>query len=288
MIEIILALTAAFLWSSVSIIDKHVLDDELKDPIISTVIYCTSMFLIFFITAILFGRVVFGIGSIIGMAVGVIYGLAIAMYYRALKLEEVSRVVPLIMTTPLFVLLIATILFGEIFTSQKYVGLILLIVGCILLSIKKGRMRVGALCTAIVTALLFSFRNIFLKFSLLEIDVFSTLFWMAVGGLIISLVLFAFHHPHIRTKTKIRGIEHLALAGVLSAIAFFLFTFATVLGYISVVTAIASIQVLFVFIIAALFSRFKPGFIHEEMRETTLEMKMIAIIFIMTGLIIIS
>jgi uncharacterized membrane protein len=157
-----------------------------------------------------------------------------------------------------------------------------------MISLKKGRRVNLAFWIAIATAILFSFRNIFLKLSLLEINLLSTLFWISIGGLMVSIILFAIHHPHIRSKAKIHGIEHLILAGIISAMAFFFFTISTFEGYVSLITAITSTQVLFVFIIAILLSKFKPKIIHEETRKSVIEMKILAIAIIISGVAIIS
>lgn len=285
MIEI-LAIIAAFLWSFVNIIDKHVLSEELKDPITSTAIYCISIFVLFSIVAFIFGEIKFGFESIISIIAGFVYGLAIIFYYKAFKTEEVSRVVPLTMTTPLFVLLFSTFIFGEVFTPLRYAGLFLLIIGCILISIKKSKTKTNlstAFGIAILAALLFALRNILLKFSA-KISILSMLFWIAIGGLLFSIVLFAFHHPHIKSKVKIKGIEHLMLAATISAVAFFIFTIAVANSYVSIVTALASTQVLFVFVIATLLSKFKPKIIREELKGTTIEIKILATIIILLGL----
>jgi len=57
-------------------------------------------------------------------------------YFKAIKIEEISRVVPLLSFSPLFVLIFDAIFLGEVFTSLQYLEIFSLVVGVFLISVK--------------------------------------------------------------------------------------------------------------------------------------------------------
>jgi drug/metabolite transporter (DMT)-like permease len=288
---ILLTLFAAFVWAIADIICKHVVSDELKDPVLSAVIGGMVIFIIFGAVYFLFGNSGIPSSNIIIIAIfsGVFYSIAILLFYKTLMHEEVSRVIPMTKTEPLFVLLLATIFLGEVFTPLKYIGIFLLVSGAILISFKKlGQFKIrGALWMALITAMAYATRTVLFKYANTFAETTSLLLWVAIGGLSASLVLFAFHHPRILKKFK-RGIEHLVLVGCLTAAGFLIFVMAMSQAPVSLVSSLVCVQLLFVFIIASMFTKIKPEIVREELKESTIILKIIAIVIIIAGAVLIS
>lgn len=117
----IFTLGAALLWATANIIDKHVVSDELKDPVLCTVTFGITMFILFGIFTLVMKPSISLQTAIIIFSVlaGMVMSFGVIFYFKALAKEEVSRVIPMLALTPLVVLLFATFLFDEKFSFVK-------------------------------------------------------------------------------------------------------------------------------------------------------------------------
>ena len=278
----VFALIAAFLWSLVNLIDKHVIDKELKDPILCSTVYSFMVFIIFFFSSLAFGLPSFSWQAFLA---GLLFSLAIYCYYKALTSGEVSRVIPLTYLNVLLVLGIAVVFLGEPLTLLDILGIFLLVAGAGMITMKKDRAGKVSLLAALSAAVLFGLRNILVKVSFLSF--FSGLFSLSLGTLSFGLVSLLLHHPHLRRKMK-RGIEHLLLSSGLSALGFFSFVYSVFIGMVSLATALVSVQSLFVFMLAVFLSKTHPKILKEELRGSMLEIKLISILLILSGIFLIS
>ncbi|MEM7822902.1 MAG: EamA family transporter [Candidatus Aenigmatarchaeota archaeon] len=281
-----LSLLAAFLWSIVNIIDKHVIDRELKDPILCSISYTSAVFFVFLFSSLLLSKVDFGIESPISFAAGVIFGFAVYFYFKALRYGEISRVIPLSMLGVLFVVMFALIFFGESLNLLNYIGIASLLLGAILISYKKDRAGKKFVLFGLISAMLFALRDILTKWGMAASPL-SVLFWIALGTLFYSLFMIAIHHPHLRKK-MVSGVEHIFIVSFISAIALLVFVFAMSIGPLSLVRVAATSQGLFVFILALFLSKTHPHIIKEEMRASIIERKLIAILLIILGIALIA
>jgi transporter family protein len=289
MMWLFLALVASIIYSTVAIIDKHAVSDELKDPVFGSVVSSFTLFVILMVSSLALAPLVFSLEvAVPAFLTGVFYVFAIIAAYSSFKRTEISRSIPVMMTSPIFVLVIAAMFLGEVFSPVKYGGMALIVLGAILISIKKdGRKKSGLMAgfaIALVASLMFAFRNIFLKVSATQVSIWSSLFWMGLGGFLVGVVLFAFHHPHIRKKAK-RGAEHMIISNFLASAAFVFLTLAMETGFASLVSSVLVLNVLWVFIIATALSRTHTHIIREEMRHSTLLLKGISIVLIIVGMI---
>jgi len=288
MLWIFLSILAALLWTIVNIIDKYIIS-EVRDPILATVISGISTFLLFEIASLSFGDIFLNYYTVlISILAGVVYNLAVWLYYSAMNKEEVSRIIPIISTTPIFVLIFGFIFLGEKFALTTYLGVILIVVGAVLISIKKTyKIEFStAFLIAISAAIFFSLRNVLIKFATLQASIWSIFFWVGVGGGITSVFLFSLHRPHIRKKDKSK-IKYLLLVGGLTAIGFFVFTLAVSVGPVSLVSALVETQPLFVFLSATILSVFYPKILKEKITKIIILQKMVAITMIIIGCILI-
>lgn len=287
---IILAILAALVWTAVNIIDKFIITKELRDPILATVISGISTFVLFGVVALLFGNILLPLSTIvIAIIAGAAFNIAILLYYFAMSKEEVSRFIPVLSAVPLFVLFFSFIFLGERFPALTYLGILLLVAGAILISLKKITRRIGinvAFLIAISAALFYALRNIALKFATVQASIWPIFFWVGVGGGIVSLFLFAMHHPHIRRKARL-GVKHLLFVGSLTAIALFIFTIAISIGPVSLVSALLEVQPLFVFLAAAALSVFYPKFLKEKITKSIIMQKALAMVLIIVGAVLI-
>jgi len=135
----LLALMAAFLWGLAPIFDKLAISDSNISPFIANVIRSIGalttltiivlLFRDFNITAFDARRVVYLLisGSIAG-------GLAMIIYFMALRQIGASRTIPLTSVYPLFAVTFSALLLGESVSMRVLVGAILIVLGIVLVS----------------------------------------------------------------------------------------------------------------------------------------------------------
>lgn len=135
----LLALMAAFLWGLAPIFDKLAISDSNISPFIANVIRSIGALTMLTIIVLLFRdfnisafdarRVVYLLisGSIAG-------GLAMIIYFMALRQIGASRTIPLTSVYPLFAVMFSALLLGESVSMRVLAGAILIVLGIVLVS----------------------------------------------------------------------------------------------------------------------------------------------------------
>ena len=119
-----------------------------------------------------------------------------------------------------------------------------------------------------------------------QVEIWPVLFWFAIGGIVVPIFLFIFHHPHLRKHAK-KGVKHITINALISALALFAFIRAISLGPVSLVVALVSTKPLLVFIGATLLSYYRPKFISERHTGKVLVQRILATMMIVVGGILI-
>jgi len=286
---IFLVLGVALINGFVNILDKHVVSSEVRDPVFCTTFWTIVNFVLMLIVFLIAGqKFVFNTSAIYAIIAGAVAAIAVIFYYKALKSEEVSRVLPMLAIVPLFVLLISTIFLGESFGWIKYLAIFFLVAGAFLISVKNFKhFKISkVLGIVLLSALFFSLRTPITRVATFGLNFWQTSFYTSVGLLIVGLILWIFHHPTMKSRAKIKGLEYLFLANAIGVGAILLGVWALTLAQASLVSALNSVQDLFVFILAIFFA--KEGFIKEHLSKKTIVFKIIAIALIIAGSILIG
>ena len=286
MLWIVFTLIAILLWTVDNIMDKFILDHEVRDPILVTTVFCFTTYLLFIMFAALSGPIALPIKMLmIALASGLVYSVALGLYYYAMSGEEVSRFIPILSIDPLIIAVAAFFLFRERLALLSYLGIILIIAGAILIAHKQYGNKAKArkfFIIAFGAMILFSLRNILFKYMTESAEFWPTMFWFAVGGLIVPVVLLILHHPHIRQKAE-KGIAHLLLVALFSAVGLIFFLKAISLGSVSLSSALVAGKPMLVFLVATFLSFFYPKIIVEAHSKKVLIKKAIAIGLIVLG-----
>lgn len=230
-----------------------------------------------------------------GIFIGMLYSLSFLIEFKGLRNTDVSKYVPLQSLSPVFVLFYATFFFNEILHPQNYLGIILIIMGVSITSLKRGHNSKkrgleldGKMLIPVLAALLFAIKNIFTKYVSFDISIFSVMPWIGLGTAIASLYIFLFHHPHLRTSLQRKGFEHFfwtALCAVLGAITF---TIAINSGPVSLVSFLDKIQIVFLFALAMILDWLRPKFLREKFSRQIFLKKLISVIFVLIGSFLLS
>jgi len=290
---IIFSILAAFIWSIVNTVDKYVLTKWVRKPIIPVMIMGVIGLIVALIIFLINGYSYLSAGHIgLGLLAGIFYIIANIFYFKAAKIEEISRVAPLFHLAPLFLVILAAVFLGEIFTPLKYLGIFLLVIGAILISSRDLKIKLGkAFWLMIMSTLFFSFDLIITKYLLDFADFWTIFAYIRIGAGIGLIPIFYLYFNELKSLVaehggKVVGVisanETLNVFGALSA------TIAASLGFITLVEALASLQSLFLLIITVTLSIFYPKILKEEIKKFTVLLKFIAIVLMFIGVILIS
>lgn len=283
---IFFTLIAVGLWAAINIQDKHVLSHELRDPVLVTTVFCLTMYIFFIVVSSFNSGIMMPMGFIfIAIIAGIIYSVSLWGYYYSLYKEEVSKIVPVFAIEPFFIALLSFFIFSERLTILNYLGILIIVAGAILISHENSRKRIkkkSIVIVAVGVTILWTIRNLIFEHLTSQIELWPVLFWFGVGGIIIPVFLLIFHHPHLRKQAK-RGVRHIILNALISALALFAFIKAISLGPVSLVVALLSTKPLIVFIGATLLSYYRPRFMCEKHSGKVLVQRVLATILIVVG-----
>lgn len=290
---ILFSILAALTWAIVNTIDKYVLTKWVKKPIVPVMILGIIGLLASFLVFVFHGFSELSFPNIIlSFVAGIFYILAIIFYFKAVKIEEISRVVPLFYLTPLFVLILATIFLGEIFTPMKYLGIFLLVIGAILISSKNFiKLSFGkAFWFMVLASLTLSINAVVTKHLLNFADFWTIFSYTRIGTIFVLIPIFYFSFPDLVAVAKEHGkkaIGVMSLAEILNIFGILLITIATAIGYVTLVNALSSVQPFFILFFAVILSIFYPKILKEEIGKSIVLLKLFAIILMFIGVILI-
>jgi len=292
MIWITFTLIAVLLWSIINITDKIVINKWTSEPLVPvTVGVILGLFSSF---AIFFAR---GYGqlppSLIMLAIlsGGFYLLMGYFYYKAVCVEEISRIIPLFYLSNILIVIFAAIYFGEVLSPIKYLAMSSIFAGAILISVKElksPRLDKGTLFM-IVAAVSAAISVLLNKFILNQTDFWTVFSLNRLGGFLFLLPIIYLNRKTISqslAKTKKVAFGIFTLTGAVNLVAVVLFTIAMSIGLVTIVTGLTAIQPMVVLIFTVILTSLIPGVIKEEINHKILIRKSIAIVLIIFGAIL--
>lgn len=295
MIELwlLFGLFAALSWALTNTIDKYVLSKLVKNPIapiiVSSVIGVILSISIYFVKG--FDSLSY-IHISLALLNGAIYLILTFFYFKALQIEEMSRIVPLFYVSPLFILIFAFLLLEEILKPINYFGVLLLIIGAVLINYKKGiNIKFGkAFWFMMISSLALSLSEIIRKYLLDYAEFWTILSYGFIGTFITLGVMIIFKREFIKelAHCNFKTLLTISTSSVTNLTGIFLLTVGLSLGSVTLVNAVASLQPLFVLLIAIILSIFIPKIIKEEISRGTIIFKLISIILMIIGVMMVS
>ncbi|MDH5438682.1 MAG: EamA family transporter [Candidatus Bathyarchaeota archaeon] len=287
----IFAFMATVLWAVGVVIDKHILTKHMQDPFSYQLLFTITeapILLLILLTPISSALP----WSLLGIVGGLGIYLGLILYFKAMRIEEASRVISLWYISPIFVLLLAYVFLEEILSLPSYSGVMFLVLGAIFISYRKekGKKPVipPALGLILASGVVFAGYEVLTKYVLDTIDYFSYFFWNFIGTAIIGSSLFCF--PKIRGNflNDIERVNRTVLfwriintsLGVIATVFYYI---AMSDGPVSLVAAASSLEPFFVFAFTLLLSLFAPRILKEETGKKVVTMKALAIILIIVG-----
>ncbi len=282
-----LALLAPLFYALSNMVDKFLLDKRVK--------YCFALAPISGLCALVFGVITFFFISfkdipqtqlIVAFLLGLGIALNYVLYYYALSFEEVSRVVSIWYLSPVFVLLFATVFLGEHLPLLKIFAVLLAVSGAVLIGFEKfdrGFVMRRAFYWVLFNCLLAAVITTVQKY-LLGGMAFWNLFCLQSFGLFVGLSLTLFsgrvraHFGHV-----MKSVHLVIVTEVLTFVAAIIFLSAMSRAEVAKVSALSSVQPIYLLILMLISSLFIPHILKEEFTRRSFAIKVISVLMVVVG-----
>ncbi|MFH1002545.1 MAG: EamA family transporter [Chloroflexota bacterium] len=292
------ALLSAAIIGLVNILDSHLLSRRMPGlrafllPVsLVYVIYSTALFWLFPLPPGLAAPVLLA-----AVASALFRSAAVLLLLYTLIKQEVSRVIPVVHTYPVFVALMAVPLLGERLQPLQWLAIIIVVAGAVLISLRQnlGGALPGwgrPLLMLIGSSLLMALGDITSKYTLSYLSSWQ-LFWLSsycIAGVFLAVSLrprvlrqLGGVRPRRPVFSLLLGNELLALTGMMLSL------WAIQRGPVSLVSPIIGSRPIFVVIFALILSRASPAFVAWQPGRGQLALRLAATAMIVAGIAIIS
>lgn len=290
-------LIAQGIWSITSLIDKIIISKgHIKNPLVYIVLNgAMNIFLIFLLPFVAIEPLKFT-DFLIVMISGVLFSASVALYYKAVHYDEISRISVLAQLGPIFVLLFSFLFLMERLTKNHFIGFVFLVGAGIIISYKKAEnsFRLSkAFWYMLASAFIGSISMVMAKHIFNATSFWNAFFWLRLSGFTALFVLLAppIRHQFVETfrrmGKKIRGLLGFKVVVDFSALIFA--GYALMKGHASLVSALSSsIQPIFIFILALFTSIYLPKVVMEKIDKKTILTKVLAIVLTIAGIVFIN
>ena len=295
---VVAAVASTVIYAGVSISDKIILSRFGLRLATFNFFVGFSQFCVGVVILIVYPLPAVGVGTVVGgIAVGVLWGAGLLFLFAVLQREEVSRVVPVFQTYPIFVALMAVALLGEVIGPLKWLAILLAVGGAVLVSLRRAelgdgmRIRPGFLLL-VVGAFLAASAQIVLKETSEDLSVWHSLALRGIG-LALAMSLPTFRPRVFRELGRffVTGKRGLLLFGAETVGAItgnVLLIYAIGKGPVSLASAILGTRPLFVFGASLALGFAAHGLLDERLDRPTVLLKLAAAFMVAGALTLIA
>lgn len=231
----------------------------------------------------------------VAIASGILRTTSLAILLYTLKREEVSRVIPVVNTYPVFVAIMAIPLLGEMLDYRQWLAIIIVVAGVVMVSVRRSQGNsmtwLGKTFFLLFgSSLLMAMADVAAKYALMHVSSWNMycITHFCISGIFLLIAL----RPQVlrelnNSKKSISSIIIVIVNEILAVIGVVLLFSAMQRGPVSLVSTIFSSRPIFVFIYAFIISRVSPTSLEWEYGKGVLALRLIAIIMIVGGIVII-
>jgi len=233
---------------------------------------------------------------LVAFASGVVRSAASLLMLQAMRTEEVSRIIPVVHTFPIFVAILAVPFLGETLSYMEWLAIPVTVAGAMLISVRRGAGGQGArlrksFAMLMGSSLLLGVANTMGKYALDYISFWNMYSINAICFSIIFLLLSV--RPRILNeirdmKGRNQALALLSLNECIAMAGILLSFWAMEEGPISLVSTILSVRPGFVFIYALTLSRFFPAVLEERLTWGIAIIKVVSVVLIIGGVTLLT
>ena len=228
---------------------------------------------------------------------GILYMGAIYFYLQALQTEEASTIAPFFQAAGVFGLILGYFVLGKKISPPQIIGVLLIIAGSVLLSLRFGQstshVKTHLVLLMLACALAIALSSLIFKFFAVRDEFWTTTFWNFAGQALFGVILMLI----AENRQQFMKMMHANAGAVLSVnVANELINLGGNLGVrytlllapLGIVQAISSTTSFFVLFFGVALSLFFPKLGREEIGIASLTQKIIAITFVVAGVLLIN
>lgn len=255
---------------------------------------------------LLFGLIIMGIHPItwgagaapiaVAFASGITRSVGIILMLRAMRSEEVSRIIPVTNTYPIFVAILAVPLLDEVLGLKEWLAICVTVIGAVLISMRWDGRGGGAhlrksFAALMVASLLMGVANTSSKYALDDIS-FWNMYSINVFCFFAAFFLYSLRPRVLKdlreldrrnlTLTLIVLMECVALTGIILSF------WAMEEGPVSLVSTVLGVRPAVVFLCAVALTRILPSIVEERLTRGVVITKTVSIALIITGVTVIN
>lgn len=288
---VLIAIVAYLLFAVNGVTDKFLLTRAVKHPVVYAFYTGITSPLVFILAP--FGLHWVGFATfIVAVIGGASFAVALIYFYFAIQETTISRILPMQGgLVPVFTLLLAYVFLGERLSTQQVFAFLFLVIGAVLVSIKKEKTgwHNRGWNDGVVAAFLFALSFVDIKYVYGNTNFLSGLLWSRLGLFLaaIALLVTSANRRHIfgAPKETSTGSKLLFYGSKLSgAGAGFLQNYAISLGSVSIVNALQGTQFAFLLGMTAFLSKWHPKVLKEQFTQSIVAQKIFAVVLITIGL----
>ena len=292
-----IALIGPILYAISNHTDKYLLEKYFKGGEAGALVIFSALFSVVTLPIIyLIEPAVFSLGAkatLILTLNGTLNVVCLILYYKALKGEETSTVIPFYQTIPIFGFILGYFVLGEVLSINQIIASGLIIVGTIILSLdlssSRTRVKKRVAILMLSTSFLFAVSGVIFKMVAIEEGFWESIFWDFSGKVILGVFLYIAFISYRRQFIKLLKMNSLSLISInsfneaLFILADGISAFATLLAPIALVMMVNGFQPLFVFLIGIIMTLFFPKIVDETLSKEIIAQKILAIGIITIG-----
>tara|TARA_Y100000590_G_scaffold77483_2_gene85880 strand:- start:306 stop:1079 length:774 start_codon:yes stop_codon:yes gene_type:complete len=229
---------------------------------------------------------------------GVIWGAGLMLMFFCMSKLEVSRVIPIYHTSPVFVTIMALAFLGETLSLAQGIGIILAVSGAAFIPMKPTNAPQNAgnpelYFLVLIASILTASANVTYKYALEDIS-FWNLTALRSFSLGTVLIIAGYQHNLLHVVKEITRKSYLPLymlifaEAVLAPIAMIAMLRSLALGPVSLATTLLSTRPFFVLIISGILSTKYLNLLNEPIDRRTLPIKFVSIGLIFIGICLIT
>ena len=295
MIWVPYALGSAVTFAIVSALDKVLLQRYIPSSSAFIILVGFVQFLLALIVLPLVSWTGYGMDDVaIAIGSGLATGAYLILLFWAISIQDVSRVVPVASTYPIFVAILAQLFLGEELGVLAWIGICVTVAGVGLMSfgptarasdMGKGQTKVFALL--ITASLMFGLSQVMSKVVSDDMDVWTLLMWRMLGAAAVCIALL------VRTQILpdlVRAVRNptamgllLLTEGALVLVAMIFTLEAIYNGPVSLASTVMATRPLFVFGLGIALSMGASNVLNEPLEGRILATKLLAIAMMVAG-----
>ena len=287
------AILSAGILGIVNVIDSHLLSRRM--PSLGSFLLPAGIFhLIYGTTLFIISPFPEGVGVYplgVAIASGIVRAIAITIMLYTMTSEEISRVIPVVYTSPIFVAIMAVMQLDESLVYQQWLAIVIVVAGAALVSLNRGpsgakARLIGSFGLLLLSSLLLAVADVTTKYAL---DYFSSWNMYSLSVLCMSALFFLVSirgnvFRELRSMPRLgSAVAIIAFNETLTPAGIVLSFWAIEQGQVSLVSTILSSRPIFVFLYALILSRVYPAFLNWQPTRRALLLRLTATAMIVGG-----